>query len=281
MKISALINTLNEEENIENCLKSLCWVDEIILVDMHSDDRTVEIAKQYTDKVYSFERMGYSEPARAFALSKVTNEWVIVLDADEMIPFALAEHLRQIAEQDHCDAVWIPRKNYLFGEQITYTGFGLSDDLQMRFFKKKVMTYTSTIHKFVNLDPSARVITIHNLNFCIWHFSYTDINHYIEKLNRYTTVEAIQLFNLNKKSGYMKILTSFIKEFVYRFIYKKGFRDGFDGFTVSLLMGIYRALTWIKLKLMWRINGTDTKKIIMEDYNKIAKNIVKDYESNI
>lgn len=280
MKISALINTLNEEENIENCLKSLCWVDEIILVDMYSDDKTIEIARKYTDKVFFFERMGYSEPARAFALSQVTGDWVIVLDADEMIPFSLAQNLKSIAHENDFDAVWIPRKNYLFGQQIEHTGFGLSDDLQMRFFKKNVMTYTSTIHKFVNLDPSARVKTISDMSLCIWHFSYIDITNFIEKVNRYTTVEAKQLHKNNEQRSYINILASFFKEFVYRFFLKKGFKDGFDGLIVSLMMGFYRLVTGLKLKLMYRLNNSDTHRSIMNIYKEEAKKIINQYESN-
>ncbi len=91
MKISVLINTFNEERNIKNCLESVSWADEIIIVDMYSDDKTVDIAKNYTDKIYYFERMGYADPARQFALKKATHEWVLIVDADEMVPLELRE----------------------------------------------------------------------------------------------------------------------------------------------------------------------------------------------
>ena len=86
VEISILIHTLNEERNIRNCLETVKWADEIIIIDMYSDDRTVEITKEYTDKIFYHERMGYADPARQFGLEKATHEWVLQVDADELVP---------------------------------------------------------------------------------------------------------------------------------------------------------------------------------------------------
>ena len=92
-KISAVINTLNEESNIAFCLETLKWCDEIIVVDMQSEDRTVEIAANFTDKIYNFERVGYVEPARKFAVEQATGDWILLIDADELVPKQLADKL--------------------------------------------------------------------------------------------------------------------------------------------------------------------------------------------
>ena len=84
MKISVSINTFNEERNIKNCLESVKWADEIVIVDMYSTDKTVKIAKEYTDKIFYFENLGYADPAREFARNKTTNEWILDIDADEV-----------------------------------------------------------------------------------------------------------------------------------------------------------------------------------------------------
>ena len=278
MKISALINTLNEEKNIEKCLQSLSWVDEIILVDMYSDDKTVEIAKKYTDKIFYFERVGYADPARAFALSQVSNEWVVVLDADEVIPKSLSDELIAIAKEDKADAIWIPRKNFMFGHEIKHTGWNMHDDIQMRFFKKIMMTYGSTIHNFVNISDQARIITLKNNETCIWHFNYIDIEHFLEKLNKYTTVEAKQLFDKRKQSSFLIVIYTCIREFVYRFILKSGYKDGFYGLVLSLLMCVYRFTTLAKLKIMIEQNNVTPRDSIVATYDDLSSKVIDSYK---
>ena len=97
LKISVLINTFNEEGNIRNCIESVKWADEIIVVDMYSIDNTISIAKEYPHvKIFYFENCGYADPAREYAFQQATNEWVLVLDADEMIPPLLHRTISQI-----------------------------------------------------------------------------------------------------------------------------------------------------------------------------------------
>lgn len=271
MKISALINTLNEEKNIENCLKSLIsWVDEIIIVDMYSDDKTIEIAKKYTDKIFFFERMGYADPARAFALDKASNEWIIVLDADEIIPKNLSEYLISFAKKNEYDATWIPRRNFMFGREIKYTGWGALQDKQMRFFKKHVMNYGSEVHNFVNVDPNAKVYSIDSVDFSIIHFNYTDITHFIGKLDRYTTIEAKQLYNSGYKTTKVQMLLVFYKEFLSRYFKSKGFKDGIYGLYLSFLMGLYKITTLIKLYLMNDLKQPNSNSAVFSKYQKIV-----------
>ena len=123
--ISVVINTFNEEKNIKGCLESVKWVDEIVVVDMYSDDRTVQIVQDYTDKIFMHKRVGHVEPARNFAISKATGDWVLVLDADERVPRSLATKLKQIVrENPHgVSAVSFPRKNVFFNKWIRHTGW--------------------------------------------------------------------------------------------------------------------------------------------------------------
>jgi len=122
LSVSVLIHTLNEERNIRNCLETVIWAEEIIVVDMYSDDKTVEIAREYTDKIFYFERVGYADPARKFALERATKPWILVVDADELVPRRLYEELKNIIEKDLADVVYIPRNNYFFGEILKGTG---------------------------------------------------------------------------------------------------------------------------------------------------------------
>ena len=116
INISAVVNTRNEEKNIADCLKTLQFADEIIVVDMESTDTTKDIAKGYTDKVFDHEMVGYVEPARNFAIAKAVGSWVLIVDADERIPQTLAKKLIEIMLEDKADFVRIPRKNLIFGQ---------------------------------------------------------------------------------------------------------------------------------------------------------------------
>jgi len=89
--VSVLVHTLNEEKNIRNCLDTLKWAEEIIIVDLFSDDRTVEVASEYTDRFFFHERMGYADPARQFGLEKASCNWILIVDADEQVPLKLKE----------------------------------------------------------------------------------------------------------------------------------------------------------------------------------------------
>src|SRR3989344_1312352 len=109
-KISVVINTLNEEKNIERAMKSVNWAGEIVVCDMYSEDNTVEIAKKLGAKICFHKKTNYVEPARNFAISKATGDWILVLDADEEIPDSLSKRLQEIAEKMHqINFVEIPR----------------------------------------------------------------------------------------------------------------------------------------------------------------------------
>lgn len=133
-KISVVIITLNEENNIKDCLESVKWADEIMVVDSESSDETVKIAKEYTDKVFINKWSGYSAQ-KTYALSLVKNDWVLSLDADERVSEELAkEILRTDLSQNN--GYFIKRNNYFLGKLIRGCGWG--NDLQLRLVKKKL-----------------------------------------------------------------------------------------------------------------------------------------------
>ena len=117
MTISVFINTLNEAKRIRNCLESVRWADEIVVVDMHSDDDTVAIAREFTDKIFLFDRVGYCEPARKFAVEKTRAQWILNLDADEIVTVGLKNELLRVVQEGRWDAVHIPRVNYFWGDR--------------------------------------------------------------------------------------------------------------------------------------------------------------------
>jgi len=279
-RISVVINTVNEERNLPSALDSVFrWAAEIVIVDMYSDDRTVEIAQQYGAKVYLHPKVNFVEPARAFAIAKATSEWVLLLDADEMIPERMSKILVQIAVNDSCDACTIPRLNYIFGSPVWHGGFGPHQDPQMRFFKKDKVIPLSKIHHPISTIVGARIHAIaYRTDLAIIHFSYSDIAQVIEKFNRYTTVEAQQAFEYEKRATRFKALLYVIWEFLSRFIWKKGYRDGWRGFYFAGFMSIYRWLTYSKLE---ELHSTGGKTKVVEMYSDVAIAISLSYEQDV
>lgn len=276
--ISVIINTLNESANIKNCLESVKWADEIILVDMYSEDDTVEIARHYTDKIFYHERVGYADPARQFALEQVSNEWVLMIDADEMITARLYQELLLIVLHNKYEAVWIPRENYFFGDKINNTGWGPIADKQLRFFKNGFINYTDKVHQFVNVDIKAQQFSIDDPSCAIVHFCYLDTEHFIEKLNRYTTIEAVYKHKNKSKNSVGYVILLMFKEFARRFISYKGYKDGIEGFYLSLFMMFYKASTEFKLYLLNKYDTNNLRSCVYKRYSNKAKEILNQFD---
>jgi glycosyltransferase involved in cell wall biosynthesis len=245
---------------------------------MYSDDKTVEIAKEYTDKIFYFERIGYVEPARQFALEKATNEWVLMVDADELVPLKLRNKLLEILKKDIADVVYVPHNNYFFGKLLEGTGWGPLQDKHPRFFKKSFVSFSSAIHSFFQINKNARVYKIEDQKIGFIHFNYIDVEHFIEKLNRYTTIEAKNMYNGIKPAP---TLTNFIikllKEFIFRFVKNKGYKDGIYGFSLTMLMLAYHTTSYLKYRIMKKFNSYNPKENILLEYDKIAENIIREY----
>lgn len=274
--ISVVINTLNEEKNLPYTLRSVCdWADEIIVVDMNSDDRTVEIAKDYGAKIYFHERILAFDAAREFAIAQASGTWILVLDADELVPEPLSRKIMEITLQNEIDVVFIPRLNYLLGEVLMYTRWGADQDKQLRLFRKDKLTTSATIHNFMKPVDGANILELnYTSGMAIVHFNYLDSTHFIEKLNRYTSIEAHQSLERGEKHNYFHMVSAAAKEFMIRFIKNKGYKDGWRGLYLSLLMLFYRVVTNIKLKELETIGERSQ---IESHYHAEAERFLADY----
>ena len=276
--VSVIINTLNEEKNIKNCLESVKWADEILLVDMHSEDRTVEIARKYTDRILYHEKLGYVEPARIFAVENATNEWIVVIDADELVPKKLKKRIDHIVEDNLADVIKIPHNNYFFGKKMNSAGWGPLQDKHYRVFKKDFVKLENEIHSHLEIKDNARIYEIEDPDEGFIHFNYMDFEHFVEKMNNYTTIEAKNLYNDDKDIKFKSLLKQLYNEFKSRYYNGGGRKEGFRGFSLSLLMVMYRVLIYSKLKLMREFNSEEPRKKVIEKYNQIAEEVIKEYE---
>jgi glycosyltransferase involved in cell wall biosynthesis len=274
-RISVVINTLNEEKNLCYALRSVQWADELVVVDMYSTDRTVEIAREFGAQVYLHRGPGFNYAPRAFAVSKANSEWILVVDADELIPVPLSRDLRRLADSGEIDVVLIPRTNYLLGAVIRHTGWGAIQDTQVRFFKKGFVVASSVAHRdFKPVEGARTKVLLYRGDNAIVHFNYLDSEQFIEKLNRYTSIEANQAFERSERVGAAGALVKAAKEFGVRYIMRRGFQDGWRGFYLSLFMSFYRIVIAAKVQ---ELNSLGQRELIESQYRQEAEEVLKAY----
>jgi glycosyltransferase involved in cell wall biosynthesis len=238
-KISAIVITKNEERNIEPCLESISWVDEIIVVDSESEDKTVELAKKFTDKVFIKKWEGYVRQKK-YALSLASCEWVLNIDADERISPELKEEIIK-KEPDSLDGFFIRRKNYFFGKEITTCGW--NKDFQLRLFKK---TKTELLERSV--DEGFKVNgKIGKLKNVIIHNTFSSFHDYLNKVNKYTTLRAEEVHKSKNKVTAFTIFSHAVSAFFRYYISLKGFKDGMHGLIISFVYSVSNMLTYVKI----------------------------------
>lgn len=276
VRISAVINTLNEEARLPLALRSLKpWVDEIVVVDMHSDDRTVEVARSLGAVVHEHERVGYVEPARAFAVSKATGDWILVLDADEIVPPTLARRLRAIADDDSCDAVRLPHVNWILGRVIAHSGWGAAQNGHYRFFRRGAVRPSAEVHRAPWLAPGTRVLDLRrDPDAAIVHFNYVDARDFLERLNRYTSIEASNAVARGERPSRLRDIRRPLQAFLWRYVGLGGWRDGWRGFALAGMMAFYRFAAEVKLREM--AEGLSAEEI-RKRYRAEAERILEGY----
>jgi len=250
VKVSAIVLTYNEEKNIKRCLESLKWADEIVIVDSFSTDKTLEICSRYSAKIFQREFDGFASQ-RNFALTKASNEWVLIVDADEEVTPDLSREIKEAISRDNgeVDGYYIMRNNFWFGKHLRY-GVN-SKDYGFRLFKKDKVVYTKEIHEV----PTVNNGRFKYLKGCIVHYSYTTLSHYFFKLNLYTDIESKEMVKKEVKISRSRIFFWPVLRFFWAFFIKRGWKDGLIGFLVSLCGSIYmltKYMKYIELLKLWK-----------------------------
>lgn len=270
MSISVVINTRNEERNLERCLKSVKdWADEIMVVDQHSTDNTVKIAKKFGAKVFQHEHTVYVEPARNFALSKASGEWIFLIDADEEVPQTLVEKLKEIAAAEKADFVEIPRKNIIFGKWIEHSRWW--PDYLVRFFKKGKVKFLEQIHQPPQTEGKGLKLEAEEKNALI-HYNFQTISQFIERLNRYTEIQAEELFQKGYCFDWKDLMIKPTNEFLSRFFAGEGYKDGVHGFVLASLQAFSEFVVYLKV---WEKRGFEEQSI--NDLRKVSLKVIHDY----
>ena len=242
MKISVVINTYNAEEFLEKVLESVKGFDEVLVCDMHSTDKTIEIAEKFNCRIIFHERTGIVEPARAYAIAAASHEWVFVVDADEYVPAALKDFLYEQIKSENCPAgIRIPRKNYLMG-RFMHSAY---PDHILRFLRKSKTVWPSTIHVKPKVDGEIYTIPEKRKDLAFIHLSNEPIRITIQKMNTYTDFEMNR--RLDKKYGYFSLIFEPFLRFMRFYIFKGGFRDGIPGLIWASEYAYYKFVTIAKV----------------------------------
>ena len=240
-KISAVIICRDEEDNIADCLNSVKWVDSIIVVDSGSKDNTVELARAFTERVYFNQWQGFAKQ-RTFALGLVETEWVLVLDADERCSKELTLEIQNAVKSSKpCDGYKIPRKSFFLNKWIKHSGW--YPNYQLRFFRKNsAFVNNRLVHEGNVVKGNTGFFTSD-----ILHYTVQSLSDFSDKINNYSTLEAIEKYG-RKKVGAIDILLRPPLGFLKEYIIKLGFRDGIYGIMVAYFDAITKALTYMKIK---------------------------------
>lgn len=244
-KIGVLVLVKNEELNIDACLESCSFADEIVVVDSYSTDKTVAIAKTHTENIFQKEFVNFLDQ-RLFGIKKISSEWLLMIDADERVSDALKKELVAFASQDEYSAMEIPRRNYLLGGWVKFSGW--YPDYQTRFIKKNTITNEQKIvhEKFDSSGNKKRILE--SSAACIYHNTCDSVFEYINKINKYTALEAEYFLDKNEfKITRWAIFTRSMGMFTQTLFHHKGIKDGMRGFVVAGFNFIYSFLMMIKV----------------------------------
>jgi len=241
--LSVVVLTKNEESCIAECLESVKWADEIMVVDDESTDKTLEIVKQYTPKIF-IRKMDIEGKHRNWAYAQARNPWVLSLDADEKVTPELKLEIEKAINTQEFVAYTIPLRNYIGNYWVKYGGWYPAS--KVRLFRKDKFKYEEAeVHPRIILDGKCG-----HLKGDIIHKGYPDLEHFLSSVNRQSTLEAKKWINTGRKMTLIWITWRTVDRFFRRYLRKKAYKDGVYGFVIAYFDSLYQILSYIKYKEM-------------------------------
>ncbi len=243
VNLSVVIITKNEEVCIGECLESVKWANEIIVVDDESRDKTVEIAKRYTDRVLH-RKMDIEGKHRNWGYAQARNSWVLSLDADEKVTPELKIEIEEAIKSEAFVAYDIPLRNYISNYWVKYGGWYPAS--KVRLFKKDKFKYEEAeVHPRAFIDGRCG-----HLKADIIHKGYPDLEHFLNSVNRQSTLEARKWINTGRKMTLGHAIWRAVDRFFRRYLRKKAYKDGMYGFIIAFFDTLYQILSYAKYKEM-------------------------------
>lgn len=267
MSLSVVISAFNEEKKIEECLSSVSFADEIIIVNNNSSDKTAEIARKYTSKIFDRPNNPMLNINKNFGFSKATGDWILSLDADERItPELTREIIRTLKiKSSKPNGYWISRKNIIFGKWIKSQMWW--PDYQLRLFRRGKGRFAEKhVHEYLKVIGETE-----KLKNPMMHLNYTSVDQYLYKmLNIYVPSEVKN--RQNEKVTWVDSIRYPANDFLKTFFFQKGYKDGLHGVVLSLLQAFYMELVFVKL---WEKEGfrqeNPSFKSLLREFKKIRK----------
>jgi glycosyltransferase involved in cell wall biosynthesis len=242
-RVSAIIVCFNEEENIRACLESVAWCDEIVVVDSHSTDRTLEIARQFTDRVFVRNWPGYREQ-KQFALDQARHEWVLNLDADERVSPELRGEIQRglAAAAPDLEGFWIPRLVYYLGRW--WHRGGWYPDYRLRLFRRDKAWWGGT-------NPHEKVLVAgktRRLSGNLLHFTYADVSRHLKTVNHLTDISAVETAKRSQSVGVSELVVRPAWRFLRSLFVDRGVLEGWPGVFVAGTAAFYVFLKYAKAR---------------------------------
>lgn len=239
-RLTVIIPCYNEEETIEACLQSVMWADEIFVVDSFSTDRTLDIARKYTDRIVQHEYIN-SAAQKNWAIPQAEYEWVFILDCDERVTSDLRYEIQDLLQQkSEKDGYWIHRNNYLMGRRIKYSGWG--HDSVLRLFRKNLGRYQEKrVHAEIELKNTG-VLTGR-----LDHHSVTSMTSWVAKINRYSSWKAEDKFERGVVAPVFHMLFRPPFRFFKDYLLRLGVLDGWRGFLIAAMSSFAELVMAAKL----------------------------------
>lgn len=267
ISLSVVINAQDGGEDIEVAIKSVRELaDEVIVVDQGSTDDTALVSRKLGAKVFSHKRVPYVELARNFAISKASNDWVLVLDPDEEIGAELRRGIELELKKPKADYYRLPRKNIIFGKWIRHSRWW--PDMNIRLFKKGHVSWSEEIHRVPTTSGKGADFP-EKEEFAIIHRNYKTIDDYLEKMLRYTKVQAKELVKKGYKFEWADIIRKPLGEFLSRFFAGQGYKDGLHGLILALLQAFSELVVYVRV---WGEGGYKEQDIEKKEIQDIFKN---------
>ncbi len=239
--LSVVVSAYNEQKALGRCLASVSFADEIIVVDNESQDKTIEVAKKYTKKVYSQKNILMLNTNKNYGFGKATGDWILNLDADEEIPKELAKEIGEIMRSNPKEnGFWIKRKNIIFGKWITH---GLWwPDKQIRLFRRGKGKFPCIhIHEYIAIDGQ-----VGELVEPYTHYNYESVSQYLRTIDRTSTSEALSLKDMNHEFVWYDAIRFPLSDFLKIYFAQSGYKDGLHGLALALFQAFYSFTAFAK-----------------------------------
>ena len=246
-KLTALIPCRNEEHNIRDCLESVTFADEIMVVDSFSTDRTLDIAREFTDRILEHEYVN-SAAQKNWAIPQATHPWVLIVDADERVTPGLRDEIREVLAADGpLDGYWLRRRNVFLGREIRFSG--LQNDRVLRLFRRDRGRYeTKHVHASLLVDGRTR-----EFRHPLLHYSFRSLEDELVKIRRYGTWGAEDSLEKGIRPTSRHLFWNPVCTFLHNYFLRGGFRDGRHG----LILCLYQAFgVFHKYARLWEIRRT-------------------------